>query len=373
MKVVGIVFANLHERNIPELTADRTVGSIPFGCRYRLIDFTLSNMVNSGITDIRVATQYNYQSLMDHIGSGKNWDLARHSGGIKVLPPDKQGSPGHGASRLETLKSIRDSLSSIKADYLIMADCDGICNIDYSAILQDHIDHHADITMMVKRSPLTGTLGNRITLVESDENGNITGLARQPGNRSEEYDIFMNVAVISGQYLRLILQEAFSRDYHSLTMDIMMKQIGNYVYRVFRYDGTFAFINSLQDYFSYSMKLLADGSFRHALFGIPERPILTKVHNSPPTRYLEGATVRNSLVADGCCIEGVVENSVLFRGVHIGKNAVVKNSILFQNDRVGPGCSLNYLIADKNAVLQEGCVLSGHPLKPFFIAKSEVL
>ena len=376
MNAVGIIFANLHERNIPELTRIRTVGSVPFGCRYRLIDFTLSNMVNSGITDIRVVTQYNYQSLMDHIGSGKDWDLARRSGGIKILPPNmrfNQNYQGGAHSRLESLMGIAASLNHIKEDYVIMADCDGICNIDLEDLLRDHIANNADITMMTKRLNINGGLSETATIIEADESGRITDLAMNPKYAEGEHDVALNVTIINTKYLQSIVQEAIAHGFTSLTRDIMMRNKEERIYRIYRYDGAFATISSLEDYFATSMELITNTAFRNALFGIDRRPVLTKVRNSAPTRYTDASVVKNSLIADGCTVDGTVENCILFRGVKIGRGAVVKNCILYQDTVVGENVFMNCVISDKNTVIRDGNVLAGHPSKPYFIGKNQML
>lgn len=376
MNAIGIIFANLHERNIPELTRVRTVGSVPFGCRYRLIDFTLSNMVNSGITDIRVVTQYNYQSLMDHIGSGKDWDLARRSGGVKILPPNtrfSQNYMGGAHSRLESLIGIAASLDHVKEDYVIMADCDGICNIDLDNLLRDHIANNADITMMTKRLKLNGALSETATIIEADENGRISDIAMNPKYAEGEHDVALNITVINTKYLQNIVREAIAHGFTSLTRDIMLRNKDERNYRIYRYDGAFATISSLEDYFATSMDLITNTAFRHALFGVEQRPVLTKVRNSAPTRYTDASVVKNSLIADGCIIDGTVENCILFRGVKIGRGAVVKNCILYQDTVVGENVFMNCVISDKNTVIRDGNVLSGHPSKPYFIEKNRML
>ncbi len=374
MNAIGIIFANLHERNIPELTKSRTIGSVPFGCRYRLIDFSLSNMVNSGITDIRVVTQSNYQSLIDHIGSGKDWDLARRSGGIKVLPPNlQQVDHAHRNSRLEALKSVCSSIDFVKEDYIVMADCDSICNVDLREMLEDHIKHNADITMMVKRVRLNGAMSEKMTLINSDENGNITDISLNPLYAEGDHDVTTNITIVNTKYLQSIVHESIAHGYSSMTRDVMVRNIGKRIYRIFRNESTFSNISSLADYFACSMDLLNKPSFRNSLFGVPERPILTKVRNSAPTRYTDVSTVRNSLIGDGCTIDGTVENSIIFRGVKIGKRAVVKNCILFQDTVVGDGVFINCVISDKNAVIRDGNVLSGHPSKPYYVEKNQML
>lgn len=154
MTAAGIIFSNIHDANLPELTRMRTTASVPFACRYRFIDFALSNMVNSNIYNISVITHYNYQSLMDHLGSGKDWDLARRSGGIKILPPNitayANGSNDLYRTRLEALKSVANAIARISDEYVVLSDCDVICNIDFNDMIEDHIKYGADMTIAVK-------------------------------------------------------------------------------------------------------------------------------------------------------------------------------------------------------------------------------
>ena len=156
MSVAGLIFSNIHDKAIPEMTNIRAMASIPFGGRYRLIDFPLSNMVNSGITKIGIITHDNYQSLMDHIGTGKDWDLARRSGGIKILPPfiSTSGVAGHSGrpytSRLEALLGATAFSSRCNEDQIVLSDCDGICNIDLNEVLDEHIKRNADLTIVTR-------------------------------------------------------------------------------------------------------------------------------------------------------------------------------------------------------------------------------
>jgi glucose-1-phosphate adenylyltransferase len=159
------------------------MASVPFGCRYRLVDFALSNMVNSNISNISIITHYNYQSLMDHIGSGKDWDLARRSGGIKILPPYITAFANNinqlYRTRLEALKSVNSSISKIQDDYVVLSDCDVICNIDLNDMIRNHIENNADITMAVKKVNLDKHRAKLNVLIDSDENGKITDVQAQ--------------------------------------------------------------------------------------------------------------------------------------------------------------------------------------------------
>lgn len=377
MSVQGIIFSNLHDKNIAELTRRRTMASVPYACRYRLIDFALSNMVNSGITSVSVITHYNYQSLMDHIGAGKDWDLARRSGGIKILTPYMTAFNNDQNvlynTRLEALKSVNYSISRMKSDHVVLSDCDVICNIDLNDMISDHIENNADITMAVKRVLLTKESCKRNVIVDSDETGRITDVNAYPPNVTGYHDTDLNIFVINREYLQSIVLDAIAHNYSSFNRDVLARGAARRNYRIYKYDGYFATINSIQDYYTHSMELLGDPCDRNQLFGVKRRPIYTKIRNSAPTKYNDTAKVTNSLVADGCVIDGTVENSILFRGVKIGKGAVVRNSILFQDTVTGENAFLNCVITDKNVVIRDGRVLSGHESLPFFIDKGKMI
>lgn len=377
MSVAGIIFSNIHDKNIAELTSCRSMASVPFGCRYRLIDFTLSNMVNSGITDIRVIANYNYHSLMDHLGSGKDWDLARKSGGLKILPPlitaFSYGSDFHYSSRMEALKNVTNSLESIKEEYIVLSDCDIISNMNLNDVVDYHIRNAADITVVSKLIYLTPDKAQKNILFDTDENNCITDIFINPLNLTGYKKVCLNMWVLKANYLRTIVADAIAHNLSSFSKDVMLRNLGKIKMLTYNYEGYFACINSLKEYYDCSMQLLYKKSDRDSLFGIPSRPILTKVRNSPPTKYMNECEVSNSLIADGCVIEGKVENSILFRGVRVGKNTIVKDSILFQDTYVGEDVKLNCVITDKNALIRDDRILSGHNSFPFYIEKGAMI
>ena len=373
MTAVGLIFSNIHDTSVPELTRRRTIGSVPFAGRYRLIDFTISSMVNSGITKIGVVTHNNYQSLIDHLGNGKDWDLARRSGGLKILPPfisshDNAAANKYYTSRLEALMGTVNFLSRCHEDYIVMSDCDVICNIDLNDVIEKHAEKGADITFVTKVGELTG-VGADETLVQlkADESGRVTDVTLDKLDGKSQ--LYINIMVMKRQYLLDVVENAIAHGHHSFLHDIIMHNVDQAKYMVYEYDGFYAHIGSMAGYFECSMKLLEKDA-RERLFGIKNRPVLTKVRNSAPTKYCEGAKVQNSVVAEGCVIEGVVENSIIFRGVKIGKGAVVKNSIIFQDTYICPGAQLNCVVTDKNVVIKDGRVLSGHETMPFYIGKN---
>lgn len=373
MIAAGLIFSNIHDQSIPEMTRRRTMASIPFGCRYRLIDFALSNMVNSDITNVGVITHYNYQSLMDHIGNGKDWDLARRSGGIKLLPPYVTAYENSAAgklyeSRLEALMGSANFINRCGADYLVLSDCDVIMNIDLSAVIEDHIRSGAYITLVSKRVDVKNSMFEKdVDVLTTDESGRVTEISYTMPKRGQ-CNVNTNLMVISREDLRTIVSDSIAHGYKSFTRDIIAKQLKKKLIRAYTFDGFCACISSLANYFSTSMMLLED-DVRRDLFSTPDRKIFTKIRNSAPTKYAKDVTVSNSMIADGCVIEGTVENSIIFRGVHVGKGSVVKNCILLQDTYVGSKVNLNCVIADKNVVIKDGRNLSGYETMPFFIAK----
>ena len=373
----GIIFSNLHDDVIPELTKERTMASLPFGCRYRLIDFPLSNMVNSGINNVYVVTQRNYQSLTDHLGSGKDWDLARRSGGLKIMTPYISAFAGNGIarfnSRLEALKSISNAIFNMTSDYVVLADCDGICNINLNDMIAQHERTGADITIAVKRMNVTPERAERAVVLQSYENGRVTEVWVRPSRMSGSYDVNINIWVISRRYLQSMVHEGLARNLTSMSRDFLCRNLGFAKYMIYRYEGYYACFTSLQDYYASSMGLLGNGEARNSIFKVKNRPIITKVRNSTPTKYSEGAVVKNSLIADGCVIEGTVKNSILFRGVKVGKNTVIENSILFQDTYTGNNVTLNCVITDKNVVIRDYRNLSGYSTMPFCIGKSKMV
>ena len=373
MNAVGIIFSNIHDQSIPEITRRRTMASVPFGCRYRLIDFPLSNFVNSNINNIGVITHYNYQSLMDHIGTGKDWDLATRSGGIKILPPyitayDNTGAAGLYSTRLEALAGILNFISRAKEEYAVLSDCDTICNIDLNEVLEYHKANDADITVVAKTEALSRAMVGKQIVFETDGSNRITDIAEQTSNMSGTKFVCMNIMVMSRLYLQNLVLDAIAHGYRDFYRDSMMSNVGTANFYVYEHKGYHSSITSPAEFFKCNMHLL-EKKVRDDLFNNMSRPILTKVRNSPPTKYVDGARVTNSLLADGCVIEGTVENSIIFRGVHVGKGTVVRNSILMQDTFVGKDTELNCVITDKNVMIGDGCDLSGHETRPFYIEK----
>ncbi len=366
---VGVIFSNIHDENIPELSKHRTMASIPFAGRYRLIDFALSNMVNSGVTTVGIVTKNNYQSLIGHLGSGKDWDLARKDGGIILLPPYSNETDKPYGSRLEALMSIKSFLDHRKEDYVLISDCDGVSRMDLDRIVRYHVENDADITMVYHEEERVES--SYFLTLEPDGTGRIRGLKINPDvNGKGKFNLYINIMVMRREFLVNLVENASQRGFTSFGRDILTKNVDSMRIFGYKFEGYYAGINSLQKYFHHSMEFL-NRDVREEIFGAHD--IYTKVSDSAPTKYQSGAVVKNSLISDGCIIEGTVDNSILFRGVKVGKGSVVQNSIIMKDAVIGSGVWLDCVVTDKGVVIRDGRHLAGCEKLPFFIGKGRML
>lgn len=360
---VGVIFSSINDENVPELTKVRSKGSIPYGGRYRLVDFALSNMVNSGITTVGMITNKNYQSLMDHLGTGKEWDLARKEGGLILLPPYSDESEMLYKNRLEGLKGASAFLRKCKQDFVVVADSDAVYRLDYSKVIEQHVKTNADITLAYHEHETTD--GNPYMVFDTDKNDKITSIyvnQKCEGVRKS----YINVFVARTSFLLNLIQTAIARGYSSFSGDILLPGLKNYNIYGYKLDGYYQSIDSLSSFFKANMDLL-EKDVRKELFG--NRDIYTKVNDAPPAKITETAKVKNSLIHDGCLIEGTVENCVLFRGVKVGKGTTLKNCIIMSENFIGDDCNLSYVVSDKDSSIVSGTTLAGCKQKPYFINK----
>ena len=370
ISAVGIVFSNLNNNTLSRLTRDRTVAAIPFACRYRLVDFALSNLVNSNISNINLVANYNYRSLVEHIGSGKDWDLARRRGGIKLISPYQTPVNPDAkvfATHMEALKNMRDYIDEFKEEFVVLMDSDCVLNIDISEVISVHEKTNADITIVTKVPEKDYSSKNPRMFISSVA-GKINDIVMNTKSTAMNPELVLNIFVMKTTYLRGLLAEAFAYGYNSFT-EMLFKKYKAANYRTYCFDGFAASVSSFLDYYKYSMELTKNTEARSTLLNEMSRPIFTRVHNSAPVVYKSGAKIENSLIADDCVIEGTVINSVISRGVRVGKGAVVKNSILFQGTEVKKNAELNCIVTDKKVVINEGVKLSGNENMPFFVEK----
>lgn len=372
---LGIIFPNAYDRLVPELTSERLMASIPFGGRYRMIDFLLSSMVNCAIDNITVLVQENYFSLLDHLGSGREWDLARKNGGLNIFPPYAQKNIKTYNGRVGMLASILAFLKSQKEKYVVMSDTNLVANFDFSALLDRHIESGADITVAYTREEIPQTAINDDDLKKDMyytldlDGGRITRIHINSKEQGVQ-NFSMNIYVIERELLIQLVDDAYIGGSVYFERDVLMPKLDELKVCGYEYTGYVARISSLKKYFDENMKLLDDGNL-DALFS--GNAIYTKIRDDNPTRYINGAKVTNVMVADGCVIEGEIENCILFRGVKIGKGARVKNAILMQDTVIEPGVHAEYVITDKKVKISEGKELKGTDTFPVFIAKKQVV
>jgi len=347
------------------MTGQRTMGSVPFGCRYRLIDFPLSSMVNAGISKVGVITKANYRSLMDHMGMGKPWDLARKHESLVILPPFVGAGTGGNQTRLAGLRSAREFLRNSKEEYVIMSDCNIVSNLDYKALLDAHCDSGGDLTIACRSgsAPKINSLRPQL-----DEDGCVTGI-RLSAEQSEDALHALNIFVLRKALLERLIREAGDEDDTDYGF-LKRSMAGLRVNAAFISDYA-CVIDGLQSYYDVNMNLLESAN-RASLFN-PARPVLTKVQDDMPTIYGLNSKVKNCLVADGCQLRGKAEGCVIFRNVIIEEGAVVRGCVLMQGTYVSAGAFLTHVITDKSVVIKPDKALMGAANYPVYIGKKIVI
>ena len=371
MKMAGIIFSNIYDTPMGSLTKKRTVASMPFGGRYRFIDFALSNMVNSGVNSIGVITKYNYQSLMDHLGGGGQWDLNRKDATLRILPPFVTGMTTVYRGNLEALSNALSFLNATKADYVVICDTTVICNIDLKKALKSHIDSDADVTVIANRA-----------IEDFERDGSDLYIARTDGTVTDitiGYEPTKNSLVGMGMFimdrslLTEVIKKEVSRGRYSFEKDFLLTSFLNNSIKINTYEfkETVLRNHNVSSYFKNSFRIM-ETDIKNDIFK-RNSPIRTKVRDEAPSVYRSGCSVKGCLVADGCDIMGTVENSVLFRGVVVEKGAVVRNCVIMQDSRIEKGASLSYAIIDKNACVSKNTMLSGAPLSPVIINKNQTV
>ena len=361
--VMGILFAYVHEERVRELTQNRVMASVPFGGRYRLVDFPLSNMVNSGINKVGVITEQNYQSLMDHLGSGKAWDLSRKREGLYLLPPfgaETIRTDG----KIETLASVMRFLKNSHEEYVLLSDCDTVANIDYRDVFKFHSEKEADITVVYRHGMSPDSDKNCLYTV--DPEGVIRDMLVKRGSDADcNYGIGMSI--IGREKLMELVEDCMARNLYDFDRDLLQRCLPDMRVCGYEFTGAAYQVTSFGSYFNANMALM-DPKVRTQLVQ-PSRPSYTKVRDDLPAKYGLGSQISNSIVADGCIIDGEVENCVLFRGVKVKKGAKLKNCVIMQDTVVGENTRLDYVVADKNVVFENDRTLMGYQTYPVYVSK----
>jgi len=370
MEAMGIIFSNIYDNNMGELTRERTSASIPFGSRYRQIDFALSNMANSKISNIGIVTKYNYQSLMDHLGNCEEWDL-KLGEGVRFLPPYATGHTGAYRGKLEALQTAMPVLGRCDAEYVVLSDTTVLCAIDFAAVLDEHIASGCDITVIAKAGYADGKRRQPLA-VKLGEDGKIVDLAVDYCAPSD-YLVGMSMFIMRRDKLIQIIREMVPHGKYHFERDFILPEYnaGNLKVNVYPFHNVALFNQSVDEYFVNNMKLL-DADVRRSLFR-SEIPIYTKVRDAVPTLFGYHGQAANCLIADGCHLFGKAENSVIFREVDIEDGAEVRDSIIMQGSKIGAGASIRYCILDKNVTIRPGTKLLGSIDHPLVVDKGDTV
>ncbi|MGN0985450.1 MAG: glucose-1-phosphate adenylyltransferase subunit GlgD [Candidatus Enterenecus sp.] len=371
MNMMGIIFAEMYGNQLDSLTYDRNMAAIPFGGRYRLVDFILSNMVNSGISNVGVLAKQHYRSLMDHLSSGQEWDLNRKNGGLHILPPYANESISHSTvGKLDELRNALDLMRGSTETYVLLADADVVCNIDLRPALASHIASGCEITAVT--IPADGSCAEPHDVVIQMEDGQPKAFALNYVAKAGD-QIGMSMYIVNRERLAKLVREYTSFGAFHLERDFIQQRFnqGELSINVYPFDGDVYFIHNMADYLRASLAI-TDEAASARLFR-PESPIYTRVHDEVPSYYGMDCTVSGSIIADGCIIEGSAQHSVLSRGVRIAKGARIKDCIIMQGSVVGEGAVLENVVVDKHAVISAGTQLKGLPSAPVTIRKGATI
>ena len=365
----GIIFAYEARNNLRELGDQRSAASVPFGGRYRAVDFALSNLVNADVTDVGIVLHGRFQSMLDHLGTGKVWDLSRKRGGLKILPPFNYREnwgvlPFRG--KIEALAQVRSYLDTIRQDYVVLMEGDLVANLPLNEMFQEHLRSKADITVVCSNDSFETENG---TYFDMGSDGRITDVLFNLNNPHGYRGL--DVFILSTKLLKHLVDECSSRDQYSWRRDVLLAGKDELNLHGYVWNGFSAQIRSVDEYYERSMQLL-DPAIRRDLF-CPERPIVAKDADKSSAYVGPNGVCVNSLVAEGCRIEGVVENSILFPGVIVEPGVVVRDCILFKETRVDKGAQLSYVITDKQVHILAGRTLMGHVSYPLVIAKGRTI
>ena len=370
MKTMGIIFAN--DGNINSLTAKRTMASLPFGGRYRQVDFALSNLAAAGVRHVGIITRHNYQSLINHIGSGEEWGLELEEGGLEFLTPYAMSTTDNYRGKLESLYSAMDFLNYGDEDeYVVMIDSAVLSNIDLEKVVESHIQSGKDLTVVTKSGIANGTKQLDLA-IKLDSKGQIQDIAVDYAAPAD-YEASMDIFVLSKHWLAQQVREHIAHNLYHMDRDLVLglwqkKQISINVYQ---FKGEAMYNESVEEYFRNCLSL-TDKSIRHDLFHY-NHPVFTKVRDRVPSYYGEDCRIDNCIVADGCMLEGEAENCVLFRQVSLCTNAKVENSIVMNDTVIGEGAQVKYAILDKNVVVRPGTQIIGTPSNPMIIKRGEIV
>ena len=370
MNVTGIIFAN--DGTVSTLTKKRTMASLPFGGRYRQVDFALSNLSCAGIHRVGIVTRHSYQSLMNHIGSGEEWGLEMGEGGLEYLTPYSSSKVSDYRGKLESLYSAMSFLEyGSDNELLIMIDSAILSNIDLSKVIASHVQSGKDITLVTKAGIANGSRLLDLA-VKLDEKGQVTDMAVDYAAPAD-YEASMDIFVLNKRWLIQQVKEHIAHNLYHMDRDLVLGlwQKNALTINIFPFDGIAMYNESVEEYFANSLSL-TQNHVQKDLFG-KNHPVYTKVRDRVPSFYGEHCHIENCTVADGCMLGGTARNSVLFRQVTIYPGAEVESCVIMNDTVVGEGAVLKNAILDKDVVVRPGAQLIGTRSNPIIITRGEVV
>ena len=325
-------------------------------------------MASCGIRHIGIISRYNYQSLMNHIGSGEEWDLELQEGGLEFLTPYASGRTSGYKGKLDALNSAMDFLSFGDEEYVILADPSLLYNMDLNKVVEAHIASGKDITVVAKAGVANGK--KRLDMAITLDGDKIADMAVDYA-APEGYLASMGLFVIAKDLLIHNVKEAVARNLYRFERDFVLPQYqaGNLSVNIYAYDGTVLFTESTEEYYNANLALI-DPDIRESLFR-GAHPIYTKVRDQVPSYYGETCNLENCILADGCMLEGTIRNSVLFRHVNVASGAVIEDSVIMNDTVVGENSYLKCVILDKDVVVSPGTQLVGTPTNPVILKRGE--
>ncbi len=360
---MGILNLNENEKNIISLTKNRPLASVPIAAKYRIIDFALSNMVNSGLNNIGIFTQSKSRSLVDHLGSGKPWDLDRRFNGLFVF---NFGIANVSLNDAEMLWNNMEYIYRSKEKNVILSPSYMIGNIDYVQAVAYHEEKKQDITVLYKTINTGVKNFLDCDVLNIDDNNNVLSVGKNIGG-NDSLNISMEMFIMKKDLLITLINKCVQTGSYCTIKSAIYNNLENFKVTAYEFKGYLQCINSISAYYKSNMSMLNQKTTKELFF--MNGPIYTKIIDEPPTKYDQDSKVSNSIIADGCIIEGVVENSIISRGVMVHKGAEIKNSIILQNCEIKENSKLFSVIMDKNVIIDKGKLLNGDEEFPLVIEK----
>ena len=376
-RLLGIINLDDDERSLCPLTTSRPLATIPFGGRYRIIDFVLSNFVGAGVSTVGIFLKDRERSLMDHLRSGKPWDLDGNSGGLFMFSPYGTPSKIHDLQGdIMTIYNNRDFFHKAKEKYIVLSNTRMIANIDFSRVLDEHVNSGNDITVIYKKFDKLSHYYDNAFVINDDSEGRVKSFGIKivkdyDSDSQDKAKVSLDMFIMEKNLFMKLIEDAVSVDQNVYLREVIQGACRDYNMYGYEYKGFIGFINSIKNYFETSMDLLSEENLMDLFYG--ENRIITKSKNESPAFYSKKSSVTNSLIGNGCTIEGEVKNSILFRRVRVEKGARIENSIIMQNSIIRKDADLSNVILDKNVEVTEKAQIRGTKKNPLVIEKGSVV